>query len=75
MPNPTYLVVKCPTCDRRLLMRVEHLGERMACQHCQGRFIVPDPRNPRRECTEPGNSLLSTAVDVFDMAMLLWPLV
>ena len=43
MPNPTYYVQECPTCGRRLQIRVEYLGRRVVCQHCQGSLIAADP--------------------------------
>ncbi len=32
MSNPTYFVQECPTCGRRLQIRVEYLGKRVVCQ-------------------------------------------
>jgi hypothetical protein len=43
MSNPTYYVQECPTCGRRLQIRVEYLGRRVVCQHCRGAFIAADP--------------------------------
>jgi DNA-directed RNA polymerase subunit RPC12/RpoP len=43
MPNSTYFVQDCPTCGRRLQIRVEYLGRKLACDHCRGRFIARDP--------------------------------
>ena len=43
MPNATYFVQECPTCGRRLQIRVEYLGKRVVCQHCQGKFVAMDP--------------------------------
>ena len=47
MSNPTYFIQECPTCGRRLQIRVEHLGRRVVCQHCQGHLIAADPVNAR----------------------------
>jgi DNA-directed RNA polymerase subunit RPC12/RpoP len=57
MPNPTYYVQECPTCGRRLQIRVEYLGRRVVCQHCQGSLIAADPAM-RIDC---GNKLLERA--------------
>ncbi len=57
MPNPTYYVQECPTCGRRLQIRVEYLGRRLVCQHCQGSLIAADPAM-RGDC---GNKLLKRA--------------
>ncbi len=57
MPNRTYYVQECPTCGRRLQIRVEYLGRRLICQHCQGSLIAADPAM-RADC---GNNLLERA--------------
>lgn len=43
MPNVTYFVQDCPTCGRKLNVRVEYLGRKVVCQHCQGAFVAWDP--------------------------------
>lgn len=43
MPNVTYFVQDCPTCGRKLNVRVEYLGRKVVCQHCQGSFVAWDP--------------------------------
>jgi DNA-directed RNA polymerase subunit RPC12/RpoP len=57
MSNPTYYVQECPTCGRRVQIRVEYLGRRVVCQHCRGKFLAADPAM-RVDC---GNSLLQRA--------------
>ena len=53
MPNATYFGQECPTCGRRLHIRVELLGKSVVCQHCRGRFIASDPTSrPRSESDE-----------------------
>jgi len=47
MSNATYFVQECPTCGRRLQIRVEYLGKKVVCQHCCGRFIACDPATGR----------------------------
>ncbi len=42
MSNPTYFVQGCPTCGRRLQVRVEYLGKAVVCQHCRGKFVARD---------------------------------
>ena len=34
MAGVTYFVQECPTCGRRLQVRVIYLGKRVACRHC-----------------------------------------
>ena len=43
MSGATYFVQECPTCSRRLQVRLEYLGKTVACQHCNGRFEAADP--------------------------------
>lgn len=42
MSKATYFVQECPTCGRRLQIRVEYLGKLVACQHCRGQFEAAD---------------------------------
>jgi ribosomal protein L37AE/L43A len=43
MSGATYFVRECPTCGRRLQIRLEYLGHVVACQHCNGKFAATDP--------------------------------
>ena len=61
MANATYFVQGCPTCGRRLQIRVEYLGKRVVCQHCQGKFMAMDPANSRGEYVDHGSALLRRA--------------
>lgn len=40
----TYLQL-CPTCGRRIQVRVQYLGRSVTCEHCTATFIaeVPEP--------------------------------
>ncbi len=60
MSSATYFVQECPTCGRRLQIRVEYLGKRVACQHCQGTFVATDA-SMRGEPIEQGSALLRWA--------------
>jgi hypothetical protein len=59
MSNVTYFVRECPTCGRRLLIRVEFLGKRVVCQHCRGEFAAYDPAS--RRDTELDDNILARA--------------
>jgi ribosomal protein S27E len=52
MPNATFLIHECPICGRKLQVRVEYLGSRVTCVHCNGTFVVsqgsPSSREPSR---------------------------
>jgi len=49
MPNVTYFVQDCPTCGRKLNVRVEYLGKSVVCQHCRGAFVAWDPEGAPSE--------------------------
>lgn len=66
MSNPTFFVQECPTCGRRLQIRVEHLGRKVVCQHCQGHFIAADSANCPCDCVELGNALLRRADELLE---------
>lgn len=43
MRGATYFLRECPTCGRKLQIRVEYLGKRVACRHCHAAFEATDP--------------------------------
>jgi hypothetical protein len=43
MSRSTYFVQECPTCGRKLQVRVQYLGKQVVCQHCSARFEAYDP--------------------------------
>ena len=45
MPQTTYFVKECPTCGRKLQVRVEYLGRAMVCNHCGGDFLAGDAQD------------------------------
>ena len=66
MPSTMYFVQECPTCGRRLQIRVEYLGKRVACQHCQGTFVAADSSSVRGEPVDQGSALLRRANELLD---------
>lgn len=66
MSHTTYFVQECPTCGRRLRIRVDYLGKRVACQHCQGAFVATESSNVRGEPVDQGSSLLRRANELLD---------
>ena len=66
MPSATYFVQGCPTCGRRLQIRVEYLGKRVACQHCQGTFVAAETSTLRGESVDQGSALLRRANELLD---------
>jgi RNase P subunit RPR2 len=68
MSNSTYFVQECPTCGRRLQIRVEYLGRRVVCQHCQGCLTATDPTNLRFDAGQTTNALLRRAEELLEQA-------
>ena len=66
MPSATYFVQECPTCGRRLQIRVEYLGKRVACQHCQGTFVAAESVGQRGDQVDHGSALLRRANELLD---------
>ena len=66
MSNPAFFVQECPTCGRRLQIRVVYLGRKLVCQHCQGQMIAADPTNLRYDCAESNNALLHRADELLE---------
>jgi hypothetical protein len=61
MSNPTYFLQDCPTCGRRLQIRVEYLGRTVVCQHCRGNLTATDPASIRTDCEDSSGALLRRA--------------
>jgi hypothetical protein len=68
MPNSTYFNQVCPTCGRRLMIRVEYLGKRLVCQHCRGKFEASGSATPTCDCVETGSDLLRRAEELLQSA-------
>ena len=52
MPQSTFFVKACPTCSRKLQVRVEYLGREMVCNHCGGDFVAGDASEQVPECSD-----------------------
>ncbi len=68
MSNSTYFIQECPTCGRRLQIRVEYLGKAVVCQHCRGRFTACDPASNRYSGVLVGDALLQRADELLESA-------
>jgi len=66
MAKSIYFTQECPTCGRRLQIRVDYLGREVVCQHCQGKLVARDPAAARCESTRAGNELLRRADELLD---------
>jgi hypothetical protein len=68
MSAATFFIQECPTCGRRLQIRIEHLGKRVVCQHCQGKFVAMDPSSGRSDYVDRGTALIRRANELLDCA-------
>ncbi len=68
MSNATFFVQECPTCGRRLNIRVEYLGKKVVCQHCRGSLTACDPASNRYGNVLSGDALLRRADELLESA-------
>jgi len=68
MSNSTYFLQECPTCGRRLQIRVEYLGKKVVCEHCRGQFIACDPDSHRYGKPASVDALLRRADELLESA-------
>lgn len=66
-PVDVYFQQPCAACGRRLLIRVEHLGRRIACSHCRRAFIARDVSQDRSKGARVGPSMLDRANELLAM--------
>lgn len=45
MSRAVYFIQECPTCGRRVQVRLEYLGRHLVCEHCHGGFVATDHEN------------------------------
>ena len=58
MSSSVYFVQECPTCGRRLHVRVVYLGKKVSCQHCSAKFTACESAGSCPERDEPTGALL-----------------
>ena len=58
MAGITFFVQECPTCGRRLQVRLNYLGKRLACRHCGAQFAACDPQSPNYPPADSSLALL-----------------
>jgi len=69
MSLTTYYLQDCPTCGRKLQIRVAYLGKNVVCQHCQARFIATDP-NSTPEIDLSSSAILRRADQLLETASM-----
>jgi hypothetical protein len=68
MSRNTYFVQECPTCGRKLEVRVQYLGKQVVCQHCSARFEAYDPGSAGYPPPTSSLSLLERAEQLLQTA-------
>ncbi len=68
MANTTYFVQDCPTCGRKLNVRVEYLGRKVVCQHCRAPFVAGDPQGHAQAPELSGTRLMDRATELINQA-------
>lgn len=69
MANTTYFIQECPTCGRKLNIRVEYLGRKVVCQHCRAPFAAWDSEGAPQEDTQlSGTRLMDRATELIAQA-------
>ena len=67
MSETAYFVQECPTCGRRLHIRVEYLGRTVCCNHCKGKLVASDrPQEPAP--SDSGIGLIMRADELLELA-------
>lgn len=64
MANGTFFVQPCPTCGRRLNIRVAYLGRTVMCQHCRGQFTARDPASRPSPEADPAEAIMLRAEEL-----------
>lgn len=65
MSGATFFLQACPTCGRRLQVRVEHLGRKVMCPHCRAWLVATDPSSVRgSDASQGGHPLLRRAEEL-----------
>jgi hypothetical protein len=68
MMKATYFLQVCPTCGRRLQVRIEYLGKVVACQHCHGRFEARDPETGGASAHDSSDQLIDRVEELLASA-------
>ena len=73
MSNAVFFTQHCPTCGRRLQIRVEYLGRRVVCPHCKRRLEAHDPTVGEIAKADPADQLIRRANKLLETADLAKP--
>lgn len=63
----------CPTCGRKLMIRVEYLGRRVFCTHCRSPFIASDGSHQHGGANGGGGTVLERAERLLALFESDWP--
>jgi PHP family Zn ribbon phosphoesterase len=68
MSNATYFDQECPTCGRRLRVRIEYLGKKVSCRHCHAKFEAWDAASGQCPPASSGIHLLNRVEELLATA-------
>ena len=69
MSGALHFIQECPTCGRRVQVRLEYLGRRLACEHCHGVFYATASENsglPNDQLLNRAEQLLASSEGLRD---------
>jgi hypothetical protein len=69
MSRSTFFVQECPTCGRRVQIRVEYLGRQVVCDHCRGHFEAFDGSMGPHDNGEAPSAILLRANQLLETAL------
>lgn len=65
----TFFIQDCPTCGRRLQVKVRDLGREVNCGHCHATFVARDRHAESAALADPIAELLTRAEDYLHTAV------
>jgi|GEM_PF-1246627 len=65
--NSGKFIQGCPSCGRRLSVRHDLAGKKLACQHCHAEFMADDPRRGSRAREDWRTALMRRADELLTM--------
>lgn len=68
MTNSTHFIQDCPTCGRKLQVRLVYLGKQVSCRHCHAQFLAIHPMSPAHRLSDSGLDLLRRADELLARA-------
>jgi hypothetical protein len=68
MDDETRIIQPCPSCKKRLHIRIAYIGKTVACKHCRQQFTVRDPASSQYVLSDSGLALLNRVDEMLEQA-------